>query len=169
MPEHNGRELFVGLSADEKAISVLEHLSVDEEITVYELADRSGLTINQVHTGMREARNCVVTNRRGPDSTYKLAQDAHEVREYAVRRMRHWQSQITVIHKEMMLTRKLMLPGARAAKVEKAADVIALLLHILELDEMADREQDKRERQLAAREAKLDKRSRGRARAKVPA
>jgi DNA-binding IscR family transcriptional regulator len=149
--------LFEGLSRDEKATAVLAHLSVDSEITIRELTARAGLTIAQAHQGiryLREARNCVVTNRRGPDSTYKLAENAPEVRDYAVKRMSHWQTQIGVMRNEMELARQL-LPGAESVKVQKAAEVLTSLLRIMELDEVARKEDVKREAAMVRRENKV--------------
>lgn len=149
--------LFEGLSKDEKATAVLAALSVDGEVTIHELTARSGLTKAQAHQGirhLREARNCVVTNRRGPDSTYKLAEDAPEVRDYAVKRMAHWQTQIQIMQNEMELAQAL-LPGAESIKVRKAAAVLTSLLEVMALDEVERKEMDKRERAVTKRENKL--------------
>jgi DNA-binding transcriptional regulator GbsR (MarR family) len=145
--------LFTGLSPDEKAAAVLDHLAVDEEITIHELAARTGMTINQVHMGirhLREATHCVITNRHGSASTYKLAENAPEVRDYAFTRMRHWQTQIGIIRAEMEVAQRL-LPGAEAITVQKCAEIITSLLRILELDEAQEKELN-RERQRLERQ-----------------
>jgi DNA-binding transcriptional regulator GbsR (MarR family) len=170
MPEIGEDGLFVGLSRDDKATAVLEYLAVDREITLQELASATGLSVNQIHTGIRHLReakpDCVVTYRRGAGSAYKLAENAPEVRDYALRRMQHWQTQISVMHKEMETATRL-LPGAEAVRVRKAAKFLATLLEFFELDEEERREYEKKDKSLARREEKV--RARSKRRTKVPA
>jgi hypothetical protein len=170
MPQFDDKGLFAGLSKDDKAAAVLECLSVDRETTLQELMSATGLTGAQVHAGIRHLReakpNCVVTYRRGVASAYKIAEDAPEVRDYAVRRMRHWRSEVDVMRKEMD-TAKNLLPGGEAAKVGLATEILQSLLKILEYSDVDRRENDKRERDIARREAKL--KSRPPRKQKVPA
>lgn len=156
MPEFDENGLFAGLSGDEKATMILDHLTIDQTITLQQLMEATGLTRSQIHAGirvLREARGCVVTVHQGPISAYKLAEDAPEVRAYALRRMKHWQTQIEVIRKEMKLAERLL--GAQAVTVQKAAEVLTSLLKTLELDETWRKEMEQRERDLTHREAKV--------------
>jgi hypothetical protein len=153
---------FEGLSKDEKATAVLAQLSVDREVTIHDLLATTGLTMPQIHQGIRQLREaqgekCVITVRRGPAAAYKLAADAPEVRDYAEKRMRHWQVQIGIIHNEMEQAQRL-LPGAESIRVKKAAEVLTSLLRLLELDEQQHKEDVKREKALVRRERKLAKR-----------
>lgn len=66
-----------------------------------------------------------------------------------------------------METATMLLPGAEAAKVGLATEILQSLLKILEYSEVDRRENEKREREMARREAKLKS---GRSRKqKVPA
>lgn len=152
----NGR--FIGLSNEEKAAAIFGCLSVDREVSLSELLSKTGLTPSQIHEGMRYLREvkpqCVVTYRRGPGSCYKLAEDAPEVRDYALRRMRLWRSQVTVMHAEMRAAMQL-LPGGDALKVKKMAEVLTALLGMFELDEKQHQELRKREQVIERREKQL--------------
>lgn len=151
--------LFEGMTKDEKAAAVLGCLSIDTPISIHELTAKSGLTVAQAHQGiryLRDARNCVVTISRGPSSSYKLAEDAPEVRDYAVQRMSRWQGQIKVMRHEMDVAQQL-LPGGDSIKVQKAAEVLTSLLRLMELDEAGRKEDIKREKDIARREAKFSK------------
>lgn len=154
--------MFEGLSKDEKATAVLAALSVDREVSLQDLISATGMTPAQIHQGIRQLREakgeqCIVTVARGPAARYKLAANAPEVRDYAEKRMRHWQVQIGIMHNEMEQAQKL-LPGAESIRVKKAAEVLTSLLRLLELDEQERKEHVKRERALTRREQKLARR-----------
>lgn len=158
MPELDENGLFAGLSKDDKASAVLNHLSVNTEITLQQLMTATGLTSSQIHSGIRHLREakpeCVITIRRGVASAYKLAEDAPEVRDYAISRMRHWQASIKVVHTEMQTARRF-LPEADANKVQLAAESLIALLRILELTDAERRELQKKERSLDRQAARL--------------
>lgn len=162
MTQQSNKALFVGLSKDEKAAAVLLHLSTEKEIGLNELMELTGMTRSQIHDGIRHLReakpDCVITHHRGPDSTYLLATEVPDVRDYAFRRMKHWNAQVKVMQREMTTAIQL-LPGAEARRVELAAATLAQMLNIIALTEEDVKLVEKRERELDRREAKLSART----------
>lgn len=156
MPEFDENGLFVGLSKDDKATAVLEHLRVDQEVTLQGLVSATGLSVSQIHAGIRHLREakpqCVVTIRKGPVSSYKLAENAPEVRDYALRRMKHWQTQISVMKQEME-TAQALFPATFANKVSRTAGILDSLLKVFmdfgQSEMELQRERDKFEREKA--------------------
>lgn len=151
--------LFVGLSKDDKARAILDHLSMDEDLTLQQLMELTGLTASQVHSGIRHLREgggeeCVITHRRGSNSAYRLAENALDVRDYAHRRMRHWRSQMQVMQAEMNGAMRLLEKGD-AIKVQAAAAVLGTLLYTLDLNDIQEKELDRRERALERQEARF--------------
>lgn len=152
--DENG--LFVGLSKDEKANAVLAHLSPDKDISLQGLIDATGLTASQIHVGirhLREARpHCVITYRRGPISAYRLAEDAPEVSAYALRRMRHWRTQVSIIAAEMEMAKGLF-PSGWVKHVERTADSVSALLKVFigfeEAEIELQKKQERFEREVA--------------------
>jgi hypothetical protein len=156
--------LFAGMSPDDKADAVLQSLSVDAEVTLQDIMRASGLTASQVHAGirhLREARGeqCVLTHRRGAKSTYRLAENAPEVRDYANRRMRHWRCQIRVLQAEMDTAMRL-LPEGHVKKVLTASAILNTLLLTLELNDAMDKDLERRELALERKVASLNKKRR---------
>lgn len=161
MPRFDENGLFAGLSPDDKATAVLAHLSIDEPVTLQELMNATGLSAGQIHTGIRHLReakpHCVITLRRGAASAYKLAENAPEVRDYAIKRMQHWRTQIQIVHTEMQTAQNLLPDGDRI-KVKLATEQIMSLLRILELSEAMDKDFAKREQVLARQARKISRR-----------
>jgi hypothetical protein len=163
--------LFAGLSKDDKATAILDHLSMDEEVTLQFLMEATGFSPSQVHAGIRHLReaggkNCVITHRRGANSTYRLAENALDVRDYAHRRMRHWRTQMQIMQSEMDGAMRL-LQGGEAKKVQAAASLLGTLLCTLDLGDAIDRDLEKRERALDRQEARLSKKSKSQYRQKT--
>lgn len=156
--------LFAGLSPDDKASAVSRVLSVNEEVTLAEIMAATGLTPSQVHMGirhLREARGdkCVITQRRGARSTYRLAENAPEVRDYANRRMRHWRSQIKILQAEMSSAIEFLEDGT-VKKVQAASAILTTLLLTLELNDAMDKELERRELAIERKVAYLNKKKR---------
>lgn len=154
--------LFAGLSKDDKARAVLDNLSMDDEVTLQSLMEVTGFTASQVHTGIRHLRegggeDCVITSRRGANSTYRLAENALDVRDYAHRRMRHWRTQMRIMQAEMSGAMRLLEKGD-AIKVQAAAAVLGTLLNTLDLGDAMDKDMERRERALERRAASLKSR-----------
>ena len=163
---------FEGLSKDEKAARVRAHLSVDEEITLQQLMDRTGLSSSQVHDGiryLRENTHCVVTSNRGPDSTYHLAENEAKMADYALKRMKQWRGQIGVIRDEMKVAENLF-PGSWAGRVARTADAVDALMKVFvgfeEGEKELQRDRAKFEREMTRARAKN---SRPKSKRKVPA
>jgi DNA-binding Lrp family transcriptional regulator len=172
MPElANGR--FVGLTADEKARRVLQHLSYDTNVSLADLQERTGLTASQVHVGIRHLREvkgeqCVITYRRGALSTYKLAANAPEVSDYAVKRMLDWQTQVKIMKSEMVTCMDIGLPEHDKGVYKQAVAAVEGLQNIFEAANQARaeiatetaaalKEIEKKERELAREREKLER------------
>ena len=151
---------FEGLSKDEKATRVRACLSVDKEITLQQIMDETGLTTSQVHDGIRHLRentHCVVTSNRGPDSTYHLAKNEAKMADYALKRMKQWRGQISVIRDEMKVAEGLF-PGSWASRVARTADAVDALMKVFvgfeEGEKELQRDRAKFEREMARAKAK---------------
>lgn len=168
MPEFREDGKFDGLSAEEKAAMILPHLSEDTPVTIHQIKAATGLSVDQIHGGiqfLRRESGCVVYD--SSKRTYRLAVKAEEVSQYAVARMGHWQTQMLVIQREMALAEKLHLLGHEAPRVQQVAKILGNLIDVLKLDDIIAKDIERKEREIAKREAKLVKT--GRSRRRVPA